>query len=100
MLLPFYGHQTEQPALAGTPDNNWRVLLEQTYTVHVPLVTTTTNRKKTLQFSSTVLPAPSLYLETVIITTEIVQCVEYKQAQNMDLWTDWMRLRLTEDKLL
>jgi len=40
-LPSFYGHYTGQPALAGTPIKNWRILLEQSSTARMPLVTAT-----------------------------------------------------------
>jgi len=44
LLLLFYGHYTEQPASAGTPVKNWRILLEQSFTAHMLLLTATTFR--------------------------------------------------------
>jgi len=34
----FYSHCTHQPALPGTPVRNWRILLEQSFTVCMPLL--------------------------------------------------------------
>jgi len=33
-----YSHYTGQPALAGTPVKNWRILSEQSFTAHMPLM--------------------------------------------------------------
>jgi len=38
-LIPFYSHYTGQPA--GTPVNNWRILLEQSFTACMPLLMAT-----------------------------------------------------------
>jgi len=40
-LAPFNGHYTRQPALAGMPVKNWRVLLEQSSSITgwMPLLT-------------------------------------------------------------
>jgi len=35
-------HYTGQPVLAGTPVKNWMILLEQSFTAHMPLLTATT----------------------------------------------------------
>jgi len=40
---------------------NWRILLEQRFTAHMPLLMVRI-RKKMLKFSSTVLPAPTAYM--------------------------------------
>jgi len=36
---PFYGYYTGQPALASNPVKNSRILLEQSVTVRMPLLT-------------------------------------------------------------
>ena len=36
-----YGHYTGQPALAGIPVKNWRILLECGLTAHMPLLMAT-----------------------------------------------------------
>jgi len=45
LLLPFNGHYTGQPALAGVslapPVKNWKILLEQSFTARMPLLTAT-----------------------------------------------------------
>jgi len=35
------GNYTGQPALGGTPVKKWRILLEQRFTVHMPLLMAT-----------------------------------------------------------
>jgi len=37
----YYLFMAEQPALAGTPVKNCRILLEQSFTAHMPLLTAT-----------------------------------------------------------
>jgi len=34
----FYSHHTGQPALAGIPVKNWKIMLEQSCTAHMPLL--------------------------------------------------------------
>jgi len=41
VLPPSYGRYTGQPAFAGTPVKNWRILLKQSLTAHIPLLTAT-----------------------------------------------------------
>jgi len=55
LLPPFYSHYTGQRALASTPVKKWRILLKQSLTAHMALLTATST------FSSMVLPAPSPY---------------------------------------
>jgi len=38
LLLPFYGHYTGQPVLAGISLKNWRILLEQRFTAYIPVL--------------------------------------------------------------
>jgi len=62
LLLPFYGRYTGQPAL-----QNWRILLEQSFTACMPLLTAIgTFGEKTSKFSSTVLLATSLYRHRIV----------------------------------
>jgi len=54
--LPFHGHYTGLPELASTPVKNLRILLEQSFTAHMPVLLATStphiqNRKKMLTFS-------------------------------------------------
>jgi len=41
LLLPFYGHFTAQPTLAGTAVKNWKILLEQSFSARMPLLMAT-----------------------------------------------------------
>ena len=45
-LLPLYGHYTEQSASGGTPVKNWRILLEQSFTARMPLLTFGLGRRR------------------------------------------------------
>jgi len=56
---PYYDQHTGQPLLAGTSVKNWRILLEQTFTAHMPLLIAT--REMVLEFSSMTLPSQSPY---------------------------------------
>jgi len=47
---------TEQPVLAGTPVKNWRILLEQSFTARMPLLT---RDAESLFFCGTPTPTPS-----------------------------------------
>jgi len=38
---PLYGHYAGQPVLAGSASKNWRILLEQSLTTCMPLLTAT-----------------------------------------------------------
>jgi len=76
LLLSFCGHYTGQPALAGThtPMKKWRILLERSCTSRMPLLTATSAfglRGRRYSFFSTVLPAPSLYLEMHSLKSKI-----------------------------
>jgi len=63
LLLLFHGHYAGQPALVGTPGKELEDFLEQSFTVCMPLLKTTSDSimEKTPEFSSLVLPVWSLY---------------------------------------
>jgi len=92
-----------------TPVSNWRILLEQSFTAHMPLLMTTSTwiREKMLEFSSTVLTAPSPYhffhLVTSIQTSGYATMVHgrgcnqhrctttFANVEITSLWRHWWR---------
>ena len=84
-IQPFYGLHTGQPVLASTPVNNWRILLEQSFTAHkAPHVPADDSwdiqiLEKMREFSSAMLPTLSPY-HTVCICT---RCIKNKMSRKL-----------------
>ena len=74
--VPFDGHYTGQPALAGTPDKNWMILLEQSFIAHMSLLMATSNLRNLSQDNA-------LYLHLLLCSSLVTS--GFNTRQNVSL---------------